>query len=146
MFEDLSERLLAAAFGDVDEQQVVLAATRVGAHVGLRQLAVEQLHPALHLDPELAGGAADRQQLRRQGARDLERPGEGPTGGLVGVGGRVVLQDELQDPGLGELAERDARVLAPVARGLVLLVARPLVALEPDDGDRGVLGSVGRVP
>ena len=37
-------------------------------------------------------------------------------------------------------------MLAPVARGLVLLVARPLVVLESDDGDRGVLGSVGRVP
>ena len=77
--QDLSERLLTAALGDVDEQQVVLAATRVGAHVGLRQLAVEQLHPALHLDPELAGSAANRQQLRRQRARDLERTGEGPS-------------------------------------------------------------------
>src|SRR5436305_1272559 len=52
--EDLPEGLLPAAFGDVDQQQAVLATACVRAHVGLRQLAVEQLHPALHLDPELA--------------------------------------------------------------------------------------------
>ena len=137
--QDLSECLLAAALGDVDEQQVVVAAAGVRAHVGIRQLAVEQLDAALNVDAELARSTAHRQQLGRQCASDLERASEGPACTLLGVGWGLVPEDQVQDPSLGKLAERDAGVLALFAGDLVPFVAGPLVALEPDDRDRGAL-------
>ena len=145
--EHLGERLLAAALRHVHEQQFVLAAARVCAHVGLRQLSVEQLHVALHLDGELARAAAHRQQLARQRARHLERARERPLTAAADVRGRGIAKDELQDRGLRELAKADARQLAPQARRLVLRRACLRVALQPGDA-RSAPACVGvaRVP
>src|SRR5213078_3900605 len=76
----------------------------------------------------------------------LERPGERPAGALLGVARRVVAENQLQDPGLGELAECGTCELALLTGGLMLLVARMLVTLEPHDCDRAALSRVARVP
>src|ERR1019366_4123326 len=131
--EYLRERLLATTFGDVHEQQLVVASGRVSAHVGLRQLPIEQLDSALDLDAELACGAAHREQLLRKRACDLERTGESPAGGLLSVDGHGVAEHRLQDPRLRQLPEGDACRLTPRARGLVLACAYVSVPFQPGE-------------